>query len=415
MTGSFGGILYMWIRYGKPDASMSGNAFLAGLVAITAPSGFVNPVAAAIIGLVAGVLVCLSCEFVERVLKVDDPVGAISVHGTNGIWGVIAVGLFADGKSNYGGSWNGVAGNVTGLFYGDAGQLVAQLMGVATLIGFVFVMSFVFNLFVDWFVGHRVSAKSELAGLDVPEMGAVAYPDFVLKPEPAMADVSGVSNMSTALATTDAPVVTTGASLPSVPWRDPHTVSPEDLSASIQRLEQACLAEPRSADLRTCLGMAYAMNYEVDKSMDALEAAVALDPDNFWAQLKYCGAALPAAGVEPGRRGNTQGPQSRGQFVAVVHRPQTAPGNPHAEAHMRSQRRVDEAADRAGARPVGDAPRDIRHHDVEMSWKTVHRRIDPGDWLVDQGGGAPWSRWPWVSRWRRSSTGGVQRGASAKR
>jgi len=187
MTGSFGGILYMWIRYGKPDASMSGNAFLAGLVAITAPSGFVNPIAAAIIGLVAGVLVCLSCEFVERVLRVDDPVGAISVHGTNGIWGVIAVGLFSDGKSNYGGSWNGVSGNVTGLFYGDASQLVAQLMGVATLIGFVFVMSFVLNLFVDWFVGQRVSAKSELQGLDVPEMGAVAYPDFILKPEPAMA------------------------------------------------------------------------------------------------------------------------------------------------------------------------------------------------------------------------------------
>jgi ammonium transporter, Amt family len=186
MTGSFGGILYMWIRYGKPDASMSGNAFLAGLVAITAPSGFVNPVAAAVIGLVAGVLVCVSCEFVERVLKVDDPVGAISVHGTNGIWGVIATGLFADGKSNYGGSWNGVAGNVTGLFYGDSGQLVAQLMGVATLIGLVFTLSFVFNLFVDWFVGQRVSAKSELQGLDLPEMGAVAYPDFVLKPEVEM-------------------------------------------------------------------------------------------------------------------------------------------------------------------------------------------------------------------------------------
>jgi len=186
MTGSFGGILYMWIRYGKPDASMSGNAFLAGLVAITAPSGFVNPIASAVIGLIAGVLVCLSCEFVERVLKVDDPVGAISVHGTNGIWGVLATGLFADGKSNYGGSWNGVAGNVTGLFYGDAGQFVAQLMGVATLLGFVFVLSYVINLFVDWFVGQRVSAKSELAGLDLPEMGAVAYPDFVLKPEAAM-------------------------------------------------------------------------------------------------------------------------------------------------------------------------------------------------------------------------------------
>jgi Amt family ammonium transporter len=186
MTGSFGGILYMWIRYGKPDASMSGNAFLAGLVAITAPSGFVNPIASAVIGLIAGVLVCISCEFVERVLKVDDPVGAISVHGTNGIWGVLATGLFADGKSNYGGSWNGVAGNVTGLFYGDAGQFVAQLLGVATLLGFVFVLSYLFNLFVDWFVGQRVSAKSELAGLDVPEMGAVAYPDFVLKPEAAM-------------------------------------------------------------------------------------------------------------------------------------------------------------------------------------------------------------------------------------
>src|SRR4029077_15417385 len=127
------------------------------------------PVASAVIGLVAGVLVCVSCEFVERVLKVDDPVGAISVHGANGLWGVIAVGLFSDGTSNYGGSWNGVAGNVTGLFYGDASQLVAPLMGVAPLIGFVFVLSFIFNLFIDWFVGQRVSAKSELAGLDVQE------------------------------------------------------------------------------------------------------------------------------------------------------------------------------------------------------------------------------------------------------
>ena len=96
------------------------------------------------------------------------------------------------------------------------------------------------------------------------------------------------ANMShTALATTDAPMVRTGASLPSVSWRDPHTVSPEDISACIQRLERACLAEPRSADLRTCLGMAYAVNFEVSKSMDALEAAVVIDPNNFWARLKY--------------------------------------------------------------------------------------------------------------------------------
>jgi tetratricopeptide (TPR) repeat protein len=72
-----------------------------------------------------------------------------------------------------------------------------------------------------------------------------------------------------------------------VPWRDPHTVPPEDLAAYIQKLELACLADSRSADLRTCLGMAYAMNYEVDKSMDSLETAVALDPDSFWARVKY--------------------------------------------------------------------------------------------------------------------------------
>jgi ammonium transporter, Amt family len=183
MAGGFSAMFYMWIRYGKPDASMSGNGLLAGLVAITAPSGFVNPVSSVIIGLIAGVLVCLSVEFVDRVMKVDDPVGAISVHGANGLWGVIAVGLFADGKSNYGGSWNGVNGSVTGLFYGDASQLVAQLMGVATLIGVVFTFSFVLNLIIDACVGQRVSAKNELEGLDLPEMGALGYPEFELKPQ----------------------------------------------------------------------------------------------------------------------------------------------------------------------------------------------------------------------------------------
>ncbi len=115
-TGSFGAILYMWIRFGKPDASMTGNGLLAGLVAITAPSGFVNTVGAALIGFAAGLLVCLSVEFVERVMKVDDPVGAISVHGTCGLWGVLSVGLFADGTSNYGGSWNGIEVRFAGCF-----------------------------------------------------------------------------------------------------------------------------------------------------------------------------------------------------------------------------------------------------------------------------------------------------------
>ena len=187
MAGGFGAMFYMWLRYGKPDASMSGNGLLAGLVAITAPCGFVNTISATIIGLIAGVLVCLSVEFVDRKLKVDDPVGAISVHGANGLWGVIAVGLFADGRSNYGGSWNGVTGSVTGLFYGDAGQLVAQLIGVGTLVGFVFTFSFVVNYAIDKIVGQRVSAKAEMEGLDLPEMGQLGYPEFELKARPVAA------------------------------------------------------------------------------------------------------------------------------------------------------------------------------------------------------------------------------------
>src|SRR6201997_166556 len=183
-TGTFGAILYMWIMKGKPDASMSGNGLLAGLVAITAPSGFVSPTSFAIIGLIAGVLVCVSVTFVENTLKVDDPVGAISVHGTCGLWGVLSVGLLADGKSNYGGSWNGVTGSVTGLFYGDASQLVAQLIGIATLVGFVFTFSFALNWVLDIFIGHRVSAETEVAGLDLPEMGQLGYPEFVFAPEP---------------------------------------------------------------------------------------------------------------------------------------------------------------------------------------------------------------------------------------
>ena len=182
-TGTFGAILYMWSLKGKPDMSMSANGLLAGLVAITAPSGFVNPIGSAIIGLVAGVLVCISCAFIENVLKVDDPVGAISVHGTNGLWGVLSVGLFADGTSNYGGSWNGVTGSVTGLFYGDASQLVAQLVGISTLLGFVFTFSFVLNWVLEIFIGHRVSAETEVGGLDIPEMGQLGYPEFVFRQE----------------------------------------------------------------------------------------------------------------------------------------------------------------------------------------------------------------------------------------
>jgi Amt family ammonium transporter len=129
---------------------------------------------------IAGFLVVESVLFFDRVLKIDDPVGAISVHGVNGAWGVLSLGLFADGA--YGDGWNGVPGTVRGLFYGDASQLAAQCVGTMTCMAFVFVSFFVFFKVVDALIGNRVSAETELEGLDVPEMGVLAYPDFVLGP-----------------------------------------------------------------------------------------------------------------------------------------------------------------------------------------------------------------------------------------
>ncbi|MGE5507763.1 MAG: hypothetical protein ACM3RP_04665 [Chitinophagales bacterium] len=105
-------MIYHWLRYGKPDPSMVCNGTLAGLVAITAPSGFVSPTSSVLIGLISGVLVVESVFFIDRVLKIDDPVGAGSVHFVNGAWGIIALGLFADGT--YGDGLNGVAGAVKG-------------------------------------------------------------------------------------------------------------------------------------------------------------------------------------------------------------------------------------------------------------------------------------------------------------
>jgi tetratricopeptide (TPR) repeat protein len=93
--------------------------------------------------------------------------------------------------------------------------------------------------------------------------------------------------MSNALVLANTSVIGTDITLPPVPWRDPHTVSPAELTTYIQSLEQACLDNPRSADLRTSLGMAYAVNLDVDKSMDALETATSIDPENFWAQFKF--------------------------------------------------------------------------------------------------------------------------------
>jgi len=176
-TGAVAATLWMWlVRVGKPDPGMMCNGMLAGLVAVTAPSAYVTPLSACVIGLIAGVLVVEAAFFVERRLRVDDPVGAIAVHGVNGAWGCLALGLFADGT--YGDGLNGVAGGVRGLFYGDAGQLAAEALGVLTCA--LFVGGSVWALFkvLDLTVGNRVDAETEIKGLDVPEMGVEAYPGF---------------------------------------------------------------------------------------------------------------------------------------------------------------------------------------------------------------------------------------------
>jgi Amt family ammonium transporter len=157
---------------------MLANGLLAGLVAITAPCAFVTAPVAVLIGGIAGLLVCLAVVFIERKLKIDDPVGASSVHFVNGVWGVLALGLFADGT--YGDGTNGVAGNVTGLFYGDASQLAAQLIGITTNIIWVGLTGYAaWKITSKLTDGHRVSAAVEELGLDLPEMGSLAYPDQV--------------------------------------------------------------------------------------------------------------------------------------------------------------------------------------------------------------------------------------------
>jgi len=174
-AGAFSAALFVWIRYGKPDPTWLANGMLAGLVAITAPCAFVGAPAAVLIGAVAGVLVILSANFVENTLKIDDPVGASSVHGACGMWGALSVGLFADGS--YGDGLNGVAGKVSGAFFGNSSQLFAQCIGVLTNLLYVGAMTAGALWVSDKLVGNRVSAEDEVGGLDIPEMGVLAYPD----------------------------------------------------------------------------------------------------------------------------------------------------------------------------------------------------------------------------------------------
>ena len=189
ITGSIAAMAYMMACGSKPDPSMMCNGMLAGLVAITAPCAFVDSWAAVVIGAVAGVVVVISVYFWEK-RGIDDPVGAISVHGVNGLWGVISVGIFANGK--YGAGWNGVvrdemvkqygSDGVRGILFGDPSQLSAQLLDAGVVTVFGFVMAMVWFKISDKITPLRVSRETEMEGLDGPEMGALAYPDFGVSP-----------------------------------------------------------------------------------------------------------------------------------------------------------------------------------------------------------------------------------------
>lgn len=178
LAAAAGAILAMyttWIKFGKPDTSMALNGALAGLVAITAPCASVSPLSAIIIGALAGVLVVFSVEFIDKVLKIDDPVGAISVHGVCGAWGTLAVGLFA--QASYGKS-SGV-GPVNGLFFGGGlSQLFIQLIGVVSVFIWVFATAWCVFYVAKKTFGLRVSDEEQLKGLDIGEHGMESYAGF---------------------------------------------------------------------------------------------------------------------------------------------------------------------------------------------------------------------------------------------
>ncbi|HIY02480.1 MAG TPA: ammonium transporter [Candidatus Blautia faecipullorum] len=165
-------MIFTWVRYGKPDVSMTLNAALAGLVAITAGCDCVTPVGAFFIGAVAGVLVVVGVEFFDNVAKIDDPVGAVSVHMINGMWGTIAVGLFSNGGDGVG----------VGLFYGGGfTQLGVQLLGIVSVSAYVLIVMFIIFKLIDKTIGLRVPAEVEIDGLDIHEHGLVsAYAGFAI-------------------------------------------------------------------------------------------------------------------------------------------------------------------------------------------------------------------------------------------
>jgi len=169
----------MW-RTGKPDPGMMVNGMLGGLVAITAPCAFTSPAWSAVIGSIAGVLVIYAAGFIETKLKVDDPVGAVAVHGVCGSFGVLAVGIFANGS--YGGGWNGSdVPAIEGVVNGKFDQLGAQALGCVVLWTVMFGIAYGFFKLQNAIMkgGIRPPAEMEIAGMDMPEMGAMGYPDFL--------------------------------------------------------------------------------------------------------------------------------------------------------------------------------------------------------------------------------------------
>ena len=172
--GALAAAAYMWIRYGRPDPSLACNGLLAGLVAICAGCAMVAPWAALLIGIIAGVLAVWGVLLAERG-GLDDPVGASSVHGLGGIWGMLAAGLFADG------SFVQTGGPARGLFYGGGlTQLLCQLIAIAACIAWATIVGGAAFVALDRLLGsNRVPPEVEMAGLDIPEMGAPGYPEFI--------------------------------------------------------------------------------------------------------------------------------------------------------------------------------------------------------------------------------------------
>ncbi len=166
-AGTVGALITSWLMFRKPEASMTLNGALAGLVGITAGCANVSPASSVLIGLIAGPLVVLSVVFIDKVLKVDDPVGAISVHGVCGAWGTLAAGLFNTG---------GTSLKIIGV----------QLLGIAAAFVWAFGASFIIFKLVNAVIGLRASEKEEMEGLDIGEHGNEAYPDFQLHPSAAL-------------------------------------------------------------------------------------------------------------------------------------------------------------------------------------------------------------------------------------